>query len=340
MKSSAISPRLVIYGVGFVGQQLVRLADRKGWKIVAAYNRAGTKVGQDIGRLAGLDKDLGVIVENCDTADYSKLKADVVLNASHDSLEQNYPVYERFMRLGINVLCHGGEAYNPFWSNPEYAERIDKLANECGTTFAGSGIWDMTRLWSGMIVAGPCVEIDSLVHRSNTEVLKQGLSFIPFLGIGMTVEAYDEKVGRVPGSVNKLFEVPAVTVLQHYGYQISNIGRRQEPVVFDEDVYCPYQEKNMPAGVVVGNRIVIDVETEQGVSARTEVEHRVFRENEDEVMFWKVNGNPGMEITVKREDSDVASASSLFNRIPDVIRAQSGVHALTELGPLMPSTLL
>lgn len=38
------------------------------------------------------------------------------------------------------------EAYNPYWSNPKLAKKIDALAQEKGATFTGSGIWDMTRL--------------------------------------------------------------------------------------------------------------------------------------------------------------------------------------------------
>ena len=34
-------PRIVIYGIGQYGQHVVRFATKKGWKIVAVYNRAG-----------------------------------------------------------------------------------------------------------------------------------------------------------------------------------------------------------------------------------------------------------------------------------------------------------
>ena len=64
-------PRVAVYGVGRYGSAVVRLAHEKGWPVVAAYNRAGTKVGQDVGRAAGLDADIGVVIQDCDAADYS-----------------------------------------------------------------------------------------------------------------------------------------------------------------------------------------------------------------------------------------------------------------------------
>ena len=55
-------PRIVIYGMGQFGQLIARLATEKDWPVVAAFNRAGPKIGQDVGRLAGLDRALAIAV--------------------------------------------------------------------------------------------------------------------------------------------------------------------------------------------------------------------------------------------------------------------------------------
>lgn len=88
-------PRLVIYGVGQFGLHVIRMAASKNWPIVAAFNRAGSKVGRDIGRLAGLDRDLGVVVQDCDTADFNLVKADIGVVAMTDRLALNMPAYKR-----------------------------------------------------------------------------------------------------------------------------------------------------------------------------------------------------------------------------------------------------
>ena len=334
------SPKLAIYGTGFVGQELTRLAYKKGWEIVAAFNREGEKVGQDLGRLAGLDIDLGVIVQDCEKADYDAVDADVLLNASSDVLDENMHCYERILARGINVLCHGAESYNPYLCNEETAGKIDALAKQNGASFTGSGIWDMTRLWSGMIAAGPCVEINSIHHITKTEVLRAGLHWIPVVGVGMTVEEYDRKIGRTSGLFTKMLSVPSMTVLQHYGYSITNMERRQEPIVSDEPIYCPFQNKEIPAGLAIGTCYISEAKTAEGITASTRASYRVFHEGEDEEMVWRVDGLPGMEVCVKRDDSGVASASSLFNRIPDVIAAEPGIHTVMDYGPEKPSTLL
>lgn len=89
--SGSFSPRIVIYGIGFVGKALARFAIEKNWTIVAAFNRAGDKIGQDIARLAGLDRDIGIIVQDSETADYSTLEADIALVAMTDRMDWNWP---------------------------------------------------------------------------------------------------------------------------------------------------------------------------------------------------------------------------------------------------------
>jgi len=53
-------------------------------------------------------------------------------------------------------------------------------------------------------------------------------------------------------------------------------------------------------------------------------------------MRWKVEGQPGFEICVTREGSDLASASSLFNRYRDVLEAAPGIQPVWTLGPMQP----
>jgi 2,4-diaminopentanoate dehydrogenase len=342
------SPRIAIYGIGFVGKRATRLIHDKGWQIVAAYNRAGDKVGQDLGRLAGLDKDLGVIVQDYEKADYSGLKADVALIAGPDFVDRAYPIYERFLKAGINVISYGAHAYDPYIFHPEIAKKIDTLARENGATFTGGGLWDMTRLWSGMIAAGPCVKIDSFEYLSITDPARQGAHAFPQAGVGLTIREYDETVGRkVNGlsagkdyqrlSWNGVYQALGIIILQHYGYTVRDTRMWQEPVVFDEPYYCKEIDKVIPAGDSVGTRIRIDTTSEEGVSVHTKIEIRLFKPGEIEHSTWKVNGLPSMQVQVIREDSDIAQAASAINRIPDVLAAEPGIVPIMKLGPLKPS---
>lgn len=44
-----VRPNVMIYGVGYYGMEAVRILVKTGWPIVAAVNRAGPKIGKDLG---------------------------------------------------------------------------------------------------------------------------------------------------------------------------------------------------------------------------------------------------------------------------------------------------
>ena len=189
----AAPPRIAIYGIGQYGSLVTRLATEKGWPIVAAFNRAGPKVGQDLGRVAGLERDLGVVVQDNESGDYDGLDADIGVVTHQDLLRFNMDAYRRFMGAGLNVACHGGQSYLPQTNDPELAAEIEALAIANGVTFTGGGIWDMSRIWAGVLTAGPCTDITSLHHSSLTDPEGQLLTLTRGSAFNQSPERFYER---------------------------------------------------------------------------------------------------------------------------------------------------
>jgi hypothetical protein len=341
MKKPVIGkPRLALYGTGQFGQYFARLALQAGLPIVAAYNRAGAKVGKDLGRLAGLDRDLGIIVKDGEKAELSKGDADVVIVSVGNHIRTNFPIYEKFLKAGINVLCLGGEACYPYGIDAELAEKIDALAKSNNVSFTGGGIWDVSRIWPGILAAGPCTELESLYHRSITDCSRQIISKEQAweCGIGHTVKAFwDKGYGENPMAL--LYKTIPQHVFHALGYTWTNVNIRLEPVLFDIPVKLHLFEHPFEPGTTMGTRIIIDVETKEGPTAKAEIELRLLRDGEVEHMYWSVNGRPQINIRVERNDSAHATAGCLFNRIPDVIKAPPGIALISQMGPLKHSAL-
>ncbi len=337
-----LKPRIAIYGIGQYGAYIARFAVKKGWPIVAAFNRAGDKVGKDLGQVIGLGRDLGVLIQDCESGDYGALKekADIGVVAQTNLLRVNIVAHRRLLNAGVNVLCHGAESYFPYGNDPVLAAEIDALAQKNSVTFTGGGIWDMSRIWSGILVAGPCTEIQSLFHSSITDVTGQIVNKEQAyqIGVSFTVAQFMEK-GLDKSPIAGAYKTIPQHVLSALGYTITSARSRVEPVVFD----TPIENALMgliPVGDVVGSRIIGEIETKEGVSARAEIELRLFREGEVEHMFWAVNdGMPHTRIRVERDDSAHATAANLFNRIPDVIAAPPGIQLVSRLGPLKHTAL-
>jgi hypothetical protein len=333
-------PRIIIVGTGQYGLTVARIALKKGWQIVGAVNRAGEKVGQDLGQLLGLNHSLGIVVQDCETADYAKMRADIAVVVATDFLETNLGNYRRIMKAGINVVCHGTESYFPYGINPQLASEVDALAKANNVTFTGTGIWDMSRIWSGILVAAPCTEMDSLFHRSVTDADRLGDALSRMLGVGMTAEEFEQQMANIFGQREGLYLTVPHQVLVALGYTVVKTTERREPVCFDEPIYSRSQQRTIEPGLCAGFRMAIEASTEEGVTSRADIEIRLLRDGEVEHMCWIVDGMPSTKVTVERDDSVHASASSLFNRIPDVIAAPPGIQEIYKLGIMKHSALL
>jgi 2,4-diaminopentanoate dehydrogenase len=330
-------PRIAIYGVGQYGTMIARLAVEKGWPVVAAFNRSGPKVGRDLGRVAGLDRDLGVVVQDVETGDYAGLDADLAVVTHRDLLRANMDAYRRLIGAGLNIACHGGQSYLPQTNDPDLAAEIDALAVANDVTFTGCGIWDMSRIWAGILTAGPCTDITSLHHSSLTDPEGQVRSLSPDSPFNQPPERFYERgLNRSP-LLHATKAVPEL-VLRALGYTVAGSATSVEPVVYDVPVKTRYvPEGRFEAGVCVGVRSRTEVTTEEGVVATTAIDQRMFLPGDVEHMSWEVEGRPRNRMRVERLDSAEATAGNLFNRIPDIISARPGIVPVTELGPLRSS---
>lgn len=332
--SSETPPRVAIYGTGQYGLEAARIAIAKGWPIVAAYNRAGAKVGQDLGRLAGLDRDLGVIVEDCDSADYAAAGADIALVALTDRLRQNLPAYTRLIGAGMNILCHGAESYFPQAIDPALAAEIDALATAAGVTFTGTGVWDFSRIWAGILIAGPATALRAMLHVTVTDAESASIALMrDVCGVSMTPEEYETGAKMAIGGLYG--QIPH-HVLHALGYTVTKVSERREPVIAETPVYCRLLDRMLAPGLVIGTRIIADVETAEGVTAAAHIELRILAPGETEHMAWAIDGKPASKIRIDRTDSVHTSAACLVNRIPDVIAAPPGIRLVSQLGVLRP----
>lgn len=338
MKSVTNSdPRIVIYGTGQYGSIAARIALEKGWPVVAALNRAGKKVGKDLGRLAGLDRDCGITVQDCDLADCNAIEADLAIVATTDRLSVNFPAYERLMNSGMNVICHGAESSFPMGADAELAGKIDALAKRNGVTFTGTGLWDMSRIWSGILVAGPCTRIESMFLESLTNIGAAGQHVLDVVGVGLTPDEYRKKFVDELGPIGNIYKLIPQHVLTALGFTVTSATETREPAIFDEPVHCRYLQRDIEPGLSVGTRVVARVETKEGVTAKTDIQLRLIRDGELEHVVWRVEGKPRSFVRVDRRGSVYSSASTMINRVRDVIAASPGIRLVSELGPLKAS---
>ena len=122
----------------------------------------------------------------------------------------------------------------------------------------------MSRIWSDILVLGPCTEIETLHHRSITNALVQ-MSSAPQarqIGIGMTPQECEDSGLRRSPIAGMYCTIPE-QVLTASGYSIESKRELLEPVYFDVPIETQLLG-TVPVGICVGSRMVADIQTKEG----------------------------------------------------------------------------
>ena len=226
-------------------------------------------------------------------------------------------------------------SYFPWGSRPELAGRLDELAKANGVTFTGTGIWDYSRIWSGLLAAGSVSELSGLVHRTLTNGEAAGLELLRVCGGTLTLEEFGElNEGMLAG----IYKTVPHQVLWALGYEVTDVT--EERAILDtEPVFSHALAANIERGICLGTRITTRVGTREGVTATSINELRILKPGEKEHMVWEVQGRPETVVTVDRTDSMHSSAACMVNRVPDVLVADPGIQVISQLGLMRPQVL-
>jgi 4-hydroxy-tetrahydrodipicolinate reductase len=326
---------VLIYGTGEVGQAVARLVLARGWPIAGAVNRAGAKVGRDLGELAGLEPS-GVIVEDAATANLRGCGADIAVLAVNDNLASNLPIHRRLLEAGLNVVCIGAESSYPEAVDAGMAGEIDSVAKANDVTLTGCGFWDTYRLWSMRVLAGPCTALRGLRHYGLTNANRYGAALAGALGIGG--DPAGDPAARAGGGGDSIYRVLMYQAVASLGLTVTGVRQRQEAVTSDQPLECVALGRVIAPGEVTGMRSVIEVDTREGVPAVAEIELRLTEPGEEESMGWIIDGDPPVEMRLSGIDTGHATVSSAVCRIPDVIAASPGLVTTDGMGPIRMPT--
>ena len=207
-------------------------------------------------------------------------------------------------------------------------------------TLTGTSLWDMTRVGAGLLVTGPCTDISSLSHKSITDVSQGGLHAMDFCGVGLTENEFAKRMNGEESPLSGFHTGNVLHVLYQLGYKVSQIKERNEAIFFKESIYCKALDRTLDPSTTVGTQIVSEIHTEEGITATLHTELRLLLPNEKEYVEWTVDGMPNCSIRVDRRNSVYHSASTLFNRIPDVVSAMPGLRLCSDLGPMQHTALI
>jgi len=326
--------RAIVYGVGTQGRLITGYMVEKGVDIVAAIDINPEIVGKDLGEVAGLGHSLGVKVESDEDRILAKQDADIAIVAVFFDMERMYPIFEKCVRNGLNVLSTSEELLYAWTTSPMMASKLDRLSKEHGVTITGSGLNNF-RVTLVSVLTGACQKIDSIGGKQTSNLGPYGAQLLHFFHVGETRDEFYESV-RKQALKPTSFRNTTEALISDLGLTITRIEEDVEPVTDDEDVMS--ESLGIVAkGLVTGVIRTFGAKTAQGVEFEGKQIIKVFNSKEKTegcINEWFIKGVPNIHLKWDQIVNNQVTAASMVNIIPDIINSEPGYITVEKLDKL------
>lgn len=322
--------RAVLIGAGKTGLTILRFLLEKGITIVGAADLY-SNVGKDVGEAAGL-KTLNVLVETDVDAMLKRTKPDVAVVCTASEMEKIYPIYKLCVENSVNVISVAEEAFYPYYTAPELARELDRLAKDHGVRILGTGVQDV--FWYSW-----CMSTASIVHNIR-EIHGDCLALVDDFGAatadevfaGATLEEYQRAQEENQGRKPRAFTVGLHNLADALGLHVEETKYFSHPVLAPYDIYSEKLDREVKKGCLVGVDDGATLETKEGISLTGVIHDRIrIRPEEVETTSWKIVGEPDMEVSTNNTNGIMTGMIGLVNRIPDLLNAEPGFRLVKDL---------
>lgn len=342
--------KVIAWSTGNVGRHVIAGIDaRPDLELVGLWVSSPGKVGQDAGRLAGLDRDLGVLATNDGDA-LLALGADVVLHSAiaDDRIFEALEDLQKFLRAGLDVVSSGPVFLQfPYGVVPdEMWQPVHQAALDGGTSIWVNGIDPgFANDWLPLAVTGISERIEEVrcMEVLNYATYNSAPIVFDIMGLGRSMD--DVPMLLQPGVLTMAWGSVVRQLAAGLGVELDAVEEWYErlPATHAFDIAAGPVE----AGTVAG--LHFEVRGMVGGRAVVVLEH-VTRLHDDVGPDWpqpagqgcyrvKVTGEPNYTVDLQLMGTDgdhntaglKATAMRLVNAVPAVVAAAPGLMTALDL---------
>jgi 4-hydroxy-tetrahydrodipicolinate reductase len=322
--------KAVVYGVGAMNSIATRMMLEKGVDIVGALARSPEKVGRDLGEVAGLGLETGVIVEDDPDRVLSTRQADIAVIAVASYMSDMYVHLRRCAEHGVNAVTIAEEALYPWNTSPMQTAELDRLARQNGVTITGTGHQDV--YWVNLVsmVLATAHRIETVTGRASWNVDDYGPEVTKDQQVNRTVDEFDEwlsEADRPPTFGRNTLGA----LIEDLGLTAAEVTSTTRPDIAQQPVPSNSIGVTVEPGRVIGFTDVDTVRSHEGITLTFEMTGRLYLEGEADVNDWTITGEPELRLTNPAVPTMMSTVCQMVNRIPDVINAPPGFVTIEQL---------
>ena len=317
------------FGLGPVGAAIAKqVAGRPGLKIAGGIDIDPAKVGRDVGDVVGLNRRLGIKVQD-DAAKALKLaKPDVVVLCTSSSIKTVMPQIETILKSRTPIVSTTEELAYPGYTHIRQARQVHAWAKKAKVAVLGTGVnpgFAMDAL--PIMLTAVCERVDRILVNRVQDARMRRLPFQQKIGAGLTTEQFQKKARD--GSVGHVGLTESIAMIADaLGWTLDRITDDVQPKL--AKVTTSSEFLAVDPGYVCG--IVQDgVGYRKGEPVmRLHLEAYLGApESYDSV---EIEGLPKLSMKILGGiQGDIATASIVVNSIPQVLAAAPGLHTMRDV---------
>lgn len=341
--------KFVQYGCGKMSKYTMRYAMEKGYELVGAVDINPEIIGSDVSViLGGEDTKVKITASDMARQMLEEVRPDVCIITTMSLMNDLKEPLTLCAELGINAITTCEEAFYPVASNPTLTKKIDALAKQNNCTITGSGYQDV--FWGNLIytLAGATHKITKIKGSSSYNVEDYGIALAQVHGAGMSLDEFDEKIASVDrmskekreeiinnGEYSPSYMWNVVPWLaDKFGLTITNMSQKCVPLTHSEDIHSDTLNMDIKAGDATGMSAIVTAETKEGIIIEAECIGKVYAKGEVDTNDWTIYGEPDTRVVITEPKTVELTCASIVNRIPDLLKSESGFIPTSKMGPL------
>ncbi|MDH3505138.1 MAG: 2,4-diaminopentanoate dehydrogenase [Nitrospirota bacterium] len=328
------SIRVLVLGTGQMGSGIARLVLQKhGLQLAGLYARRRQREGMDVGRVIGLDRDLGIHVETNLENVLDRVRPHVAIQATCSTVADAVKEISVLLGHGVHVISIAEEMAFPRYRSPTIADTLEALARQHSAAVLGTGINPGFVLDFLIItLTGVCADVQAINAQRVNDLAPYGPSVLATQGVGLTPEDFGKGIesGTVVGHIG--FPESIHMIASALGWTIDRIEEERKPIisnVFRETPFVVVQPGQVAgclhrAVAYRGDKTVVTLNHPQQIHPQLE-----GVETGDVI---EITGTPNLRLAGTPEIPGGEGTCALaVNMIPRVLNAKPGLYSMADL---------
>jgi 4-hydroxy-tetrahydrodipicolinate reductase len=295
---------------------------------VGAIDIDPSKVGRDLGDVAGVGKRLGVKVSGDAAKALKSAKPHVVILCTSSSIKKVLPQVEAILGARLPIVTTTEELSYPEYTHVRYARKIDALARKARVAVLGTGVnpgFVMDAL--PIMLTAVCERVERVMVQRIQDARSRRLPFQQKIGAGLTTEQFQRQVAD--NAVRHVGLTESIAMIgDALGWTLDRITDDIQPKLATVTISSEYLA--VDPGYVCGM-------VQDGVGYRKgepviRLHMEAYLGAPESFDTIQIEGTPPLSLRMLGGiHGDVATASIVINAIPNVLAAKPGLRTMRDL---------